>query len=1288
MDEPKLDEDVQNFMDVYDSRRKPQGEAAVNLPFEITFDQNAKAIFDGSVGYSQVPTKNAPGTLKTILGAAKDVSEFNTASQFLTDIKYKNPFLEPAPEGWTVADEIPTLTGLDPKYMSNVLKGTTPQDVRNRYSLMLDRQQDDNDWKDGSTFLKIIGGFAGVASNPSSWFPIARAAKYVTMSESMLINLAKMAPGISASALAHNAWQNGLKQGGNLEDFIADTAIDTLGGMLFMGAGLGLSEAVNATHLWNTRRVTKMLYDGIEVKAVVNETGEVIGHEALPIPGEAQNAMKVSQAQKFVDSEMAKQGLFKVPYLSGLLGKGASAINPIVRGLTSEWEALRFWTNSIASHSIKTRGIEEGREAPIKFEEMMSTLRGENQQIDAQYQGFYMERIGIEQGNQGVNYIRKMLAKSKEKYVSEEDFGKEVQAVITSGESSEHAPVNAAAQMVRKELDDMFKEYRILHDKEEDWLQPKTSHGYIGRTYKHDFLLTNQKLWQDTIFREIKARESIINTHMQPIEQKAIEVKQMKEAHESLIKSKPSDEALEESARKLKSQQLQLKRMKENVQNMLRDNPDMRIHVDDANAISAKEAKLIRKLLQPIKLLERQKTSRQSDLDETRKQIFVLENKRNAAKKAETAVEHDKQLKELNSNAEALRAEIKAIKDKIADEHDKIQVMHQEGKLNKNIYNKVPGSNEIKLKDPKNRLKFVDKFESDNHIIESANATRNTILNQTNEETMNQVMNNLGMIKGENHVKNRTLMVRDEALYEAGFLSHNIAHNVTNYRIALGRLNNLKKTVGSLSQDGSIQPIIDQLTAQYHEKVAQTQAIKLDKNGKPKKLTPKEKRDMDRETRRLEKSFNSAKEDMANGLNKMMGRNRLSMKQRAFSNISRTFAAMTKLGFLPLTMQTDLAAIMFKHGFWPSIRDGLLPMLKTLNGYAKSKASQSYREDAAHAHLANNHLMSGYNEREWNSMTEQHVPILGKLQNALETAAHVSTNFNLTSYVENTLQRWTASVVQSKIMKFMLDHEAGTLTKKNRETLLLYGLNPDEWSKRFIDGWKKTGKDGNGFGGYQSNYWRWNDAEAVNRMSQSIQNAVRDTIIRRGMFDAPFFADNNILGVLYSTFKGWTAASGTRYLMPLMQQPDSQKIIGTVLMLGAGAMQEPLYRFAKGEPAEPDDENKWIFQAITNSGVFSLPAEFVQEANILSQGKLFPGITNERSRNRSIAGIIAGPTGGIIDDISKIMVMAGTGNYNESDIKRLARMTPIVSSVYMRGLTNKWIESLDLPKTSNEANKE
>ena len=154
MEQPQLDKDVQDFMDVYDSKKTSSSDA-VNLPFDITLDKNAQPIFDGSVNYKTINTKPEPTALETVTGAIKDVSEFHTIKQFRDDIKYKNPFLEPAPEGWSVKDEIPTLTGLDQKYMGNVLKGTNPQDVRNRYSLMLDRQAEDNDWKDGSTFLKI-----------------------------------------------------------------------------------------------------------------------------------------------------------------------------------------------------------------------------------------------------------------------------------------------------------------------------------------------------------------------------------------------------------------------------------------------------------------------------------------------------------------------------------------------------------------------------------------------------------------------------------------------------------------------------------------------------------------------------------------------------------------------------------------------------------------------------------------------------------------------------------------------------------------------------------------------------------------------------------------------------------------------------------------------------------------------------------------------------------------------------------------------------------------------------
>lgn len=1282
-----------------DSFSPPMGK--VELPANIKFDKSPIPVFDGPINYAQVNTKPKPTSGETVSGAFKDVSEANTLSTFTGDLKYKNPFSDVPPEGWSPKDEADSFAGINPKYMGFVLKGTSPMDVKNRASLMFDRQLADENWRDGSTFLKLVGSLGGAATNLTSYFPMARAAKYLSTGETLLYNIQKMFPSIAASSVAHEAWQNTMKQGGNLEDFLVNSAIDTVAGTVFIGGALGLSEGVAASHLWDVRKTMKFMYDGIETKPIVQADGTVSGFKAHPMEGQNVSAAKVDFAQQFLDSEMAKKGLFKVPVLAGLLGKGTAAINPIVRGLNSRFETIRAFTNSIASHGIETKGITEGRASPDKFDEHMTKIRGENSTLMSQYEGYYMERLGInpvdtrsDAINQTGQWTQKKIAKMKDGYVNPEEFGGEVQSVITEGQSSQHTSVNQAAEMYMKETKNIYSEYRAQHGFEEKWLDPKTAENYLSRVYVRDQVLTEKDKWVDTIFKEVKDGEAQIDARMNPINDYSASVKEAKAAHDALINSPgATDDLVSASAKELKAKQTRLKLMKEKVQDELRENPSLRMLVDDVHALSAKEAKTLKKITKPLRNYAKDMEAKKSLVDSKKKEIYFLENKRDSAKNKKQAKDISLKVKELQKEVETLKEEHRLAKDKHDIEEDKLQEMAMSGKISPTLFRKIPNSERVKFKNPNDRLKFNEKFESDFHIRNAAEATRNTILNQTNEETLNEVLNHLTGNRSENPLKNRTLMVPDKALYDAGFLSKNIGLNLANYRIALGRKIALKKTFGDLSVNGGIQPITDRLTTEYHNQFAglgKKQEIPKDASEKDIKRIEKENEKLKKEQRALTKEFDQAKEYMQLSYNRMMGRNRLSNKQRVFSNVARTFASMVKLGFVPLLMTTDVTSIIFKHGLWPSIRDGLLPTLKSLNGLVKTEDASLVRANAAHAHLANNHLTMGYSDRNWSGVTEQHVPLQGKLENGLEKLATISNNFSLSNYIENWLQRWTATVVQSMIVKSMQDFEKGALKDSDLKKLLFYGMDPKDWSKRVLEGWRSRGSDGNGFGGYQSRYWEWADAEASNKMAFTIMKATKDTIVRRGMMDAPFFTDSSLWGTLYATFKGWTFASGTRYLLPLMQNPDPEKLIGMVLMMGVGSMQDPLYRVARGEDAfeggEPDTE-KLFWSAITNSGVFSVPAEGLQELNQVFGGKLIPGITNERYRDRSVAGIAAGPIGGVANDLIRLIQMAGSGNFNENDMKKVVTMLPFSGSIWLRGLSNKWIESQDLPKTYGQAAK-
>lgn len=1263
----ELDEETQKFVDKYATPQSP-------IPVGIEFESKTIPFFNEDIESKPKPLnlKTRPGAGETITGAFKSYNEFHTAYENLTDNSYKNPFHDEVPDNYKVEDDKSNFDGLDEKYHGFVLKATSPMDAKNRYFLALQRQEEDNRYKDGSMLAQLIGGFGGALASPSTYIPMARAAKFAKLEQNVLYNVARTTPAIAGTSLAHNAYQQTKKMGGNLEEFIIDSITDTIGGIAFMGAGFGLSHFYNGAKLFESNKVLKHIYNGVEIRPVIKQNGEVTGYKASPINGMNAGAAEVDAAQKFADSQFAQKGLFAVPYLGKWMGKGANKINPTMRMLNSRFPTVAGYIDRLADHGLSTVGVLLGRERPITFEERMATLNGENKELQDQLVGLHYERNGIDSSNRAIAALVKTKAKwEKDGYVDEEKFHDEIISALIEDKPSEHAAVNEAVALLRRAMDDPYKGWRAINNLPEEILTPKTAKAYLNRVWDTGALELNPDEWRAMWVEHFTETDQLINSYMKPIEEFKVRVKEADRLHQELIERENiTNDEIKTSSDNLKSMKANLKKMKENVQNELRANEDLRGEIEDANHLSAKEATKLKKITKKLRMTKKKLDKQRAHATKLKQNVFIAESKLKEAKTKNAVKNSTKTLKPLKAELEAAEAEVKKLKDAYDIEAEALQEKAANGQIDRILFNPIPGSQRVKFKSPSKRLKFRKTYESKHHMRAAADAYRDTILNQTAEDTISQIMGQLIGRSPENPTLQRTLMIPDKKAYAAGFLSKNVGVNVINYRNLLGRRTFLKQVFSDITIDGGIEPVIARLTQEFkaEEKAILNKKLSDDKRRKELAL--------------LNKDYKQAKLDMNRSYDKAMGRTRGSEGLRKFSAITRSFAAATKLGGVVLTMVPDMMGIAFKHGFWPQIRDGLLPMLKTLDGRLKSPEAAAYRKNAAHAHLAYNHVLTSYADRNYGGMAQPYEPISGRIENGMSKLAHISGNLYGTNQFENFLQRWTASVIQSKIIRFMLEHQAGKLDPRDREKLLVYGLNPEQWSERIINGWKERGKDGNGFGGYQSRYWEWSDIEAANMMSQIINKGTRDTIIRRGMYDAPFLLDDPIMAMIFP-FKGFLFASMTRYLIPLMQRPDAEKLIGAMLMLAAGSMVSPLRHIVKGESPIQDDESMFM-NALRDSNLFSLITETIDDVNLITGSHFLENMKNSKYANRSQAGA-AGPIVGAGYDIAHILYHAAKRNFSQTDMKKMGGLIPPFNAWYLRALGNYATEATGLPKTYSEA---
>lgn len=1228
------------------------------LPLENTYQNELEVNRD--VGpYRPEEVKQTPGWGETVkLGLKKDSSLYSIATN-QSDLNPLNDFTH---DGYNAASDDSNFIGVLPKYHGNIAAAKSPNDAYFRKLDALQKQQDDEYFESGATTAKITAGF--ITGLEFAWIPLGQAAKYASVTKTAYEAMLAATPGLAIGSMLHEGTIQANTLGGNIHDTMVDAFVDTLGGLAFMGAGAGLGKGFDALKLFKAREYLKLNYDGIAADLKVNDKGEVIGYQASGLTNEAISAKKWAAAQIYLDSTFDKSGLFAVPYLGGGIDYAVKKANPIYRGITSRFPTMRGFTDRTASHSMVTAGNKKGIPKPDDFETEMGIVQAQNKVYYYTMQALLDRRNGINSTSDIARLGERSVKKfTDEGYTSAEAFGKEIKGVIQTGVAHENSSVNEAATMTRETLDETWELLRKTYNLPKEWMPPPTADGYFPRVYEQSIMVERPDQWQKMWVGWWKGADKQIITHMQPIENLKETIKASKLAHAA----EPSPN----SAKLIRDQTRQLRKMKEDLADKIKSDKTLFLHGDDQAALSGKEARQLRTLLKPMNKLKKDLKLSQAKAEKLSQQKFFTENRVHTATTPEAVAKLQEDIKRIETDLIAQKAEVQEFKYKLDIEEGKLQDKAREGKISPRIYDREPGTSLVKFKKPSNLMKFRDVFLSEKHMADEADAYHSTILNQTPEDTMAQVLGHyVGGASKEQHAMKRKLMIPDSLLEKNNFLSSNLPLIVANYRNSLHRKIALKTVFQDVTLHGGIDPITESLTKDFKE---QRDAIISNE-----KLTEKQRA---KQLKTLQKDFNDAKEDMQLSYARMMGKTNGGKKLNSFIRFMRLWTVATRLGSVPLTMTTDLSANIYKHGFWPSIRDGLVPALENLAERIKLGDRASHMQNAADAHLALETVLAANNDRDWGGIAMEHVPLSGALGNAMEYAAHVSGNIAGTNQMTNALQRMAAQEIQAKVMRYMVAHSKGELKPRDLEKLLIYGLNPTQWGERFLKQYKVHGHSGTIKGSHQSNYWKWDDAEASNKMAKTIYRGVQDTIIKKGMMDAPFFFDDPVWGTLVF-FHGWSTAALTRYLVPLMQRPDAEHLTGLVWMLAAGAMVAPLRRLSKGEPMIDEDSNMFR-DALTDSGVLTPIMGLVEDANILTNHTVL-GSSNDRWKNRGFAGTVGGPVVGMGEDITRVLGMVASGRINETDVKKAGALVPGMQPWYLRGLKNHMLEGLGLPKTASE----
>ena len=1232
----------------------------------------------------------------------------NAIAQFYAPDIGDNFAYRPAPPGYSPKQDIEKLTNIDPKFMPRLLSARNPQDFQYRLDDIYAQMRHDQVLENGSTFGKIAGGLAGLSPIGSieNYIPLVAIATKAKVGAGFLSAAMKNAPSLLAASVIHEGANQMDKIDKNLPDFLIDTFVDASFGTVFFG-GLGAAKsAINLSEFNGLKDFAKTYIKGIGFDYVVDAKGDLKGFKATDTTGSL-SAAEVTKAQEMADAAFFKGGLFKVPYL----GAASLAVlsgnipgfeyflgSPLVRLKTSKYKAANAYADSGFDHYITTEGEAKGGVRPPSFELKVKQTRAMLTALKVQTTALHAERNGYSITARPTLGIQNAWAAMKQKtmealsqqsksanWVSEDEFMDEVQRVIYSEDSSQHAAVNTAANLYRKIIDSTYKAFREAHNLPEDWLPPRTAAAYLMRVYDIKYLNENKGQWVREVSNWLRDSDNEITALMQPVKDAKETLKIARAQHELLIKSgKASDEQIKDSVNNVESLKRKHKSLRDKLTNQMRSDDKLYIHIDDPHGLSADEAKQIKTILKPVKKKQEVVDQIQKELAELRKKVLFEKGKAGTTRNAAGA---SAKLSNAEANQKLIDQKVidlKAAKDALIAEEELIQENIANGKVRHNLYTKIPNSFRFELKDPKNLLKFRKTYDTHTHRKIAAKAYYDSIMNMRPEDIVADVFGKITGKVSENPLKQRTLPVPDDVLYRNNFMTKDLYSKTANYVNYLSRRTHLKTSFENVTVNGDFEELAESLLKEH-------EAFREPINDRIEKLTDKSAIEKEKKLLRKEKAeFEAIKKDMKYLYeNRMMGLNRRnnfdSMARRTWMSLT----AAANLHNLAAMQIGDFAFGGFQHGIWPFARDAIYPIITSMAGILKTKDSEALREMAPHIHLGYQDMLNNYADRNWTSELQPYLT-MGKITSGVEKFAHFSALTDLSPYIDNGLQRAHGSVIQSRFMELSHKQLAGSLTEKESLYLRKYGIDPKKWAERMVNSYKSAKGFKTKLGGYVSKAWEWQDLEASNIFNQAVFRGIQNTLVWKGMADSPFFADD-VLGLFFHTFTGWGYAATNRYLIPSLQHPDGELLIKMLWMAGAGALVSPMRRIARGEAPWPEDmtPSQHAYEAFSDSGIFSTVGNVMNIANFLSSDNLLGDLKNDKFRNRARTGIfgMSDVVSSTANRISDVLGMATSG-LDEKDMKTAAHMLPITGAMYGHWASDKLIESWDLPRNKRAAESE
>jgi hypothetical protein len=428
-----------------------------------------------------------------------------------------------------------------------------------------------------------------------------------------------------------------------------------------------------------------------------------------------------------------------------------------------------------------------------------------------------------------------------------------------------------------------------------------------------------------------------------------------------------------------------------------------------------------------------------------------------------------------------------------------------------------------------------------------------------------------------------------------------------------------------------------------------------------------------KEAVKLEKKFIDAKKNINDSVDILLGiygvgPNILDGSMAKLYKTILTWNATRLLGYMTISSVPDIGLHVFKNGFFRSISNGLIPVLKSIGKETVAKNDLKSILLGVNTELGSR--MKSFIDND--SISVKPSPFSKALDFVSQKFGNLSLMNQWNDFHQNVAGQVSIDRTLSAIDRWIVE---GKINNKEIRRLNNLGISKEyaaiihEKTKNQID--EATGARFADWGNWEIKSDI--EAEALDAFQASVITDVDSIVILPGLGDKPRLAQTG-LGRLLFQFKSFLlAATNKVFVSGIQRYRDLEVATGIISMLALGGLSYVLTSMIRG--TEPDlSFTNLAKESIDRSGILGIYGEVY---NIAGKTGLIPWKSTSRYATRNLAGALFGPSFGSLTEIvgvlDKISGFAVGEELTTKDAAKIARLLPMQNLFYLDKLKRKLV---------------